>query len=202
MASLLVATGIPDLPMDVCAPCFLADLVNWSWSGTQLNTIWRRASIKSPCDRHRRDCFFSSWSDRLAGQTAKDQPPTSPLMTSPNRSHFSPLNLSNCSCEIGAKSEGLVLTLMPGSRPPSSRSLMLAACFITFSRVRLSPHAFSTWTKPCATVSCGLHHAADRRADVVEKVERLPLDFSHFLDRLRGEFRSGDVEEHIGAGRF
>ena len=45
-----------------------------------------------------------------------------------------------------------VLTLMPGSNPSSSRSLMLAACFMTLARVRSSPQAFSTCTRPCATV--------------------------------------------------
>ena len=36
-------------------------------------------------------------------------------MTSPNRSHFSPLKRIICSCSIGAKSVALVLILMPGS---------------------------------------------------------------------------------------
>src|SRR6185312_13253975 len=44
-----------------------------------------------------------------------------------------------------------------------------------------------------------LDHAADGRSDVVEDVKRLPLDLIDLLDRLRGEFRGGDVEEYVGA---
>ena len=51
------------------------------------------------------------------------------------------------------KSVGLVLTVMPGSRPGALSFRLLAACFIRFSRVRLSPHCFSTWTISCATSS-------------------------------------------------
>ena len=40
---------------------------------------------------------------------------TSPLITSPNSSHFSPLKRCSCSWEIGAKSVGEVLSLTPGS---------------------------------------------------------------------------------------
>ena len=40
----------------------------------------------------------------------------------------------------------------PGSSIGSFRSLMLAACFIIFSRVRLSPLALSTATRVCASV--------------------------------------------------
>jgi len=47
-----------------------------------------------------------------------------------------------------------------------------------------------------------LDHAADRGRDVVEEVQRVPSDFGDFLDRLRGEFRRGDVEEDVGAEAF
>ena len=43
-------------------------------------------------------------------------------MVSPNSAHFSPSDLASCSCSMGAKSVGLVLTLMPGSRSGSSTS--------------------------------------------------------------------------------
>ena len=39
-------------------------------------------------------------------------PPISPLRIGPNGSHFSPLNLLNCTCLIGAKSVGLVLMVI------------------------------------------------------------------------------------------
>ena len=47
-----------------------------------------------------------------------------------------------------------------------------------------------------------LDHAADRDGHVVEKVQRLPFDFGHLLDRLRREFRRCDVEEHVGVQRL
>src|SRR5260370_9228153 len=43
-------------------------------------------------------------------------PPISLLSTGPNSSHRSPLNLLSFICWIGAKSFGLVLIVMPGSR--------------------------------------------------------------------------------------
>ena len=49
-------------------------------------------------------------------------------------------------CLIGAKSVGLVLTRMPGSNIGNSSQCRSAACFITFSRVRSSPHCFSSCT--------------------------------------------------------
>src|ERR1700731_520265 len=51
IASLLVATGIPDLPfLDVQrAPCSL--LIEASCAHRELNTIWRQPSRTSPCDR-------------------------------------------------------------------------------------------------------------------------------------------------------
>jgi hypothetical protein len=47
---------------------------------------------------------------------------------------------------IGAKSSALVEMVMPGSSIGSFSLRMLTACFITFSRVRSSPLAFSTAT--------------------------------------------------------
>src|SRR6266852_3378973 len=47
-----------------------------------------------------------------------------------------------------------------------------------------------------------LHHGADRGTDVVKKVQRLPANLVHLLDRLRREFRRGDIEEHIGVQRL
>ena len=44
----------------------------------------------------------------------------------------------------------LVLILMPGISVSGVKSFRQAACFITFSRVRLSPHCFSTCTMVCA----------------------------------------------------
>src|SRR6516165_10678428 len=68
----------------------------------------------------------------------------------PNCSHLSPLNRRSCICLIGAKSVGLVFIVIPGSRLVVLKSLMSAACFMTFSRVRLSPHCSSTWARVCA----------------------------------------------------
>ena len=45
------------------------------------------------------------------------------VQNSPNSAHRSPSNLASCSCSIGEKSVGLVLTLMPGSRSGSAKSL-------------------------------------------------------------------------------
>jgi hypothetical protein len=43
-----------------------------------------------------------------------------------------------------------VLTLMPGNTSPTSESFRLAGgYFMTFSRVRLSLHCLSTWTRVC-----------------------------------------------------
>jgi hypothetical protein len=47
---------------------------------------------------------------------------------------------------MGAKSLGLVLIVIPGKVTPVSNSLRLAACFMTFSRLKLSPNCLSTWT--------------------------------------------------------
>jgi len=47
---------------------------------------------------------------------------------------------------IGAKSVGLVLIVIPGNSIGTVKSCKFAACFMTFSRVRLSPHCFSTCT--------------------------------------------------------
>src|SRR6516165_987886 len=80
------------------------------------------------------------------------QPPTSPVITGPNSSQLAPLKRIICICLTGAKSFGLVLILMPGSSMPNSKSFRLAACFITFSRVRLSPHCLSTCTRVAACV--------------------------------------------------
>ena len=72
--------------------------------------------------------------------------------TSPNRAHVLPSNFASCTCSIGKKSVALVLILIPGSSIGRSRSLMLAACFITFSRVRSLPHCFSTCTNVIAAL--------------------------------------------------
>src|SRR5438046_2903810 len=58
----------------------------------------------------------------------------------------SPVKRPICTCLTGEKSEGLVLILIPGSSIGTVKSLRLAACFITFSRVSSSPHCFSTCT--------------------------------------------------------
>ena len=73
-------------------------------------------------------------------------------MISPNSAHFSPSNLASCSCSIGAKSVGLVLILMPGSRSGSSKFFTLAACFMMFSREKSLPHCFSTCVIRMATL--------------------------------------------------
>ena len=51
---------------------------------------------------------------------------------------------------MGANCVGLVSMLTPGSITPVRKDFRLAACLITFSRVRSSPHAFSTCTTVCA----------------------------------------------------
>jgi len=49
IATLLVATGIPDLPFWMtCAPCCL---VTFLQARGELNTICRRSSRKSPCGK-------------------------------------------------------------------------------------------------------------------------------------------------------
>src|ERR1700732_2329876 len=84
--------------------------------------------------------------------SADTRHPPEPESTSPNSCQVLPSNLSNCICLIGAKSLALVEMVMPGKSIGSFRPWMLAACFITFSRVRLSPHASSTATMACAAV--------------------------------------------------
>src|ERR1700688_3265666 len=148
IASLLDATGISDLPLtyDVCPSCSFVDFEILD-DVAGLNTIWRQPSTKSPGETcagaaslvvSRADLVVS-----LPGP-AGCQPPTSALMMSPKRSHVLPLKRISCNCDSGAKSVADVLIVTPGSRPPSSRSLMPAACFMTFSRVRSSPHCCST----------------------------------------------------------
>jgi hypothetical protein len=66
-------------------------------------------------------------------------------MTSPNSLKVVASNFSSCICLNGAKSSALVWTVMPGSSIGS-----LAAYWITFSRVRLSPLALSTAISACA----------------------------------------------------
>jgi hypothetical protein len=73
-----------------------------------------------------------------------------PEIKSPNSCQVVPSNFCNCICLIGVKSLALVEMMMPGSSIGSWRSRMLVACLIRFSRVRLSPHAFSTATIVCA----------------------------------------------------
>ena len=51
-------------------------------------------------------------------------------------------------------------------------------------------------------ISSRLDHAADRGRHVIEEVQRLPSDLGGFLDRLRGEFRRCDIDEHVGAARL
>src|ERR1700730_17437260 len=84
--------------------------------------------------------------------SADTRHPPEPESTSPNSCQVLPSNLSNCICLIGAKSLALVEMVMPGKSIGSFRPWMLAACFITFSRVRLSPHASSTATMACVAV--------------------------------------------------
>jgi len=61
-----------------------------------------------------------------------------------------PSNFINCICLIGAKSSALVESVMPGRSIGSVRLCKLAACFITFSRVRSSPQSLSTAAIVCA----------------------------------------------------
>src|SRR5882724_10872942 len=72
--------------------------------------------------------------------------------SSPNVSHFSPLNFASCSCSMGAKSVGLVLILTPDSSSGSSRFLTLAAWRMMFSRDRSLPHCLRTWVIRMATL--------------------------------------------------
>src|SRR5450755_830699 len=101
----------------------------------------RAAQEKAPCGRAAEDL-----------SPCGRQPPTSALITSPNSSHFSPLNRISCSWLIGAKSVGEVSIVVPGSNISARKFFRFAACFITFSRVRSSPHCFSTCTSVCATL--------------------------------------------------
>jgi hypothetical protein len=50
------------------------------------------------------------------------------------------------------KSVGLVLTVTPGRASGSWKFFRFAACRITFSRERLSPHCLSTCTRACAAL--------------------------------------------------
>ena len=67
------------------------------------------------------------------------------MSSEPNSSQRSPLNFAICTCFIGAKSLGVVFSLMPGRTMGSTKSLRFAACFIKFSRVKVSPHWVRTW---------------------------------------------------------
>src|SRR5258708_33371647 len=87
---------------------------------------------------------------RSSVQSDQAYPPVSALMMSPNNSHWPFLKRIILSCSIGAKSLADVLTLMPGISVSGAKSFRLAACFITFSRVRLSPDCFKTCTMVCA----------------------------------------------------
>ena len=48
----------------------------------------------------------------------------------------------------------------------------------------------------------GFHHGADRCRDVVEDMQRPPIELRSLLDRLRREFRRRDVEEDVGSRRL
>src|SRR5262245_8559169 len=67
------------------------------------------ASNKKPSvTGSRRACFLVEYAAWLT-RAAEYQLERSPLMTSPNSSHFSPLKRCSCNCEIGAKSVAEVL---------------------------------------------------------------------------------------------
>src|SRR5262249_1855513 len=61
-----------------------------------------------------------------------------PESTSPKSCQVAPSNFISCICLIGAKSVSLD-AMMPGSSIGNFRSWIEAACFMTLSRVRLSP---------------------------------------------------------------
>src|ERR1700674_1357884 len=63
---------------------------------------------------------------------------------SPNSTQVLPSKRARRTARIGEKLAGAVFPLMPGKSSGSSRFLSLATCFITFSRVRSSPHCLST----------------------------------------------------------
>ncbi|MEH2611288.1 hypothetical protein V1293_003577 [Bradyrhizobium sp. AZCC 1693] len=48
----------------------------------------------------------------------------------------------------------------------------------------------------------GFDYAADRGGDIAEDVQRLPVDFSDFLDCLSRKLRRADVDQCISARRF
>src|SRR3984885_11540136 len=104
----------------------------------------------SPCGKRKPP---KTWSSGVCwgSDGGKRQPPTSPLMTSPNSTHRSPLNTINWSWLIGAKLVGEVLMRIPGNSTSVRKSFRFAACFMMFSRVRSSPHCLSTCTRVCAT---------------------------------------------------
>ena len=71
---------------------------------------------------------------------------------SPKIAQRSPSNLASCSCSMGAKSVGLVFTLMPGRSKGSSTFFRLAAWRMMFSRERSLPHCLRTCVIRIATL--------------------------------------------------
>src|SRR5260370_29382829 len=81
---------------------------------------------------------------RYSGARARTRPP--------NRFHESSSNCMRFISLIVVKSRGLVLTSIPGRSRSNETCSKFSACFITLSRVRLSPHRRSTNSTACAVV--------------------------------------------------
>ena len=81
---------------------------------------------------------------RAARERKRAAPVAQPVSNSPNSSQLAPLNVASCIWRIGLKLVGDVLIFIPGNSIGASKSLRLAACFITLSRDRSLPHCFST----------------------------------------------------------
>src|ERR1700737_5074952 len=71
----------------------------------------------------------------------------SALITSPNNSQVAPLNLVSLYCSMGEKSVAEVLIVTPGCSIDSANARRFAACAMTFSRLRSSPHRLRTSSK-------------------------------------------------------
>jgi hypothetical protein len=64
---------------------------------------------------------------RVVARLGAQVPPSAPFMMAPNRSQRSPVKRIICNCLMGAKSVGLVLTVIPGSSMGSARACRFAA---------------------------------------------------------------------------
>src|SRR6266849_3664957 len=80
-----------------------------------------------------------------------------------------------CRLLLEKKKVGLVLILMPGNRIYTTRSCMLAACFIRLSRLMLSPHSFNTCRMVAYTVYFFFNDAATTEIYTLSLHDALPI---------------------------